>query len=548
MVKPKSIMMLLYITGCIAVGIFFNNCSDVKVSNLASVSQISSTKPEISVCSFADTKQLQDKLKIAFIIDMSGSNVRNVGAFPATDPSYSRLLAIKDFIGTHTNFKYKIIPFSTDIYTFADCPGLYKDAAAAIQVIDSLIAIQIAETNTAPAIMKETNYTPALSCGKDALMAETAAFGLTPEFEETHYKFFFVTDGQPTDYDNSPNMISLVHNMVLMAANAAEVQVIPVFYGQQNTEKAMSVLRSIGQAGNWKNPPKDDPLLVNNVGALDFDKLLSYTINEQYKILEFNIINLTAVAKQGHLVADSDMDGVVDSEDRYPADRHSNSEFLLDGICKKFGVAFCKRPVGCDPNKINALRFNECDMMSANLKDGLDTDNDNIPDLIEFLVRTNPLVNDAFVDSDNDIVQNIVEIRSGNPVDSPVLLAREETSIWQRNLVKKAETSCPIIQDLWRIEVQQIPTTPVKAYTDPRERLPAPKSAISISHGVDENVVFVYYIQQLVNGDPENPARQMYGKVLKIKHGASEIPRLNPEDFSKIGDLNALPVLFNGAQ
>lgn len=541
-------MILLYIAGSIAIGLFFTNCSDVNVSTLASVSQISSIKPEISVCSFADTKKLQDKLKIAFIIDMSGSNVRNVGTSTATDPTYSRLTAIKDFIGTHTNFKYKIIPFSTDLYSFTDCPGLYKDSAAAIAVIDSLIAIQIAETNKPPALMKETNYTPALACGKDALMAETAAFGITSEFQETHYKFFFVTDGQPTDYDNSPNMISIVHNMVLMAANAAGVQMIPVFYGSQNTEKAMSVLRSIGQAGNWKNPPKDDPLLVSNVGNLDFDKLLSYTINEQYKILEFNIINLTAVAKQGHLVADSDMDGVPDSDDTYPADRHSNSEFLLDGICKKFGPAFCKRPLGCDPNKINALRFNECDMMSANLKDGLDSDNDNIPDLIEFLQRTNPLVNDAFVDSDNDIVQNIVEIRSGNPVDSPVLLPREEVSIWQRNLVKKVEPSCPAIQDLWRIEVQQIPTTPVKAYVDPREMLPAPHNAISISHAVDENIIFVYYIQQLVNGDPENPTRQMYGKILKIKHGAVEIPRLNPEDFKKIGDLNALPVLYNGVQ
>lgn len=348
-------MILLYVAGSIAIGLFFTNCSDVNVSNLASESLIASVKPEISICSFADTKKLQDKLKVAFIIDMSGSNVRNVGAIPATDPTYSRLTAIKDFISTHTNFKYKIIPFSTDLYTFTDCPGLYKDSASAMAVIDSLIAIQIAETGKPPALMKETNYTPALSCGKDALMAETAAFGISPEFQETHYKFFFVTDGQPTDFDNSPNMISVVHNMVLMAANSAGVQMIPVFYGSQNTEKAMSVLRSIGQAGNWKNPPKDDPLLVANVGNLDFDKLLSYTINEQYKILEFNIINLTAVAKQGHLVADSDMDGVPDVDDAFPSDRHSNSEFLLDGICKKFGPAFCKRPIGCDPNKFNEI-------------------------------------------------------------------------------------------------------------------------------------------------------------------------------------------------
>ncbi len=548
MVKQNSILAILYVLSAVFVCVSFNNCSDVNVSSFESVAASTSVKPEISVCSFADTKQLQDKLKIAFIIDMSGSNVRSVGSIAATDPNYSRLLAIKDFINTHVNFKYKIIPFSTDLFTFADCPGLYKDSTAAIAIIDSLIAIQIAETNTPPALMKETNYTPALSCGKDALMAETAAFGLTPEFEETHYKFFFVTDGQPTDYDNSPNMISTVHNMVLMAGNAAEVQVIPVFYGSQNTEKAMSVLRSIGQAGNWKNPPKDDPLLVSNVKNLDFDKLLSYTINEQYKILEFNIVNLTAIAKQGHLVADSDMDGVADIDDPYPSDRHSNSEFLLDGICKKFGAAFCKRPVGCDPTKINALRFNECDLMSINLKDGLDSDNDNIPDLVEFLQRTNPLVNDAFADSDNDLIQNIVEIRSGNQVDSPLILPPEETSLWQRNLVKKVEVSCPAIQDLWRIEVKQIPTTPVKAYADPLEVLAKPNSAISLSHLANENVIFVYYIQQLVNGDPDKPVRQLYGKILKIKNDSTEIPRLSPQDFTKIGDLNGLPQFFSGAQ
>lgn len=547
MVKASAIKLVSLVAIIFCLSLLFNNCSEVKVSTLPSVASLN-VKPEISICSYADSKQLQDQLKIAFIIDMSGSNVRKVGTADATDPTYLRLTAIKNFISSHTNFKYKIIPFSSDIYSFANCPGLYSDAATANSTIDSLISIQVAETNTAPNLMKETFYNPALSCANDALLNETSTFGSTAEFKETHYKFFFVTDGQPTDYDSTANMISTVHNMMLVGANAAEVQVIPVFYGSQSTNQAISVLRSIGQAGNWSNPPNNDPLLVSNVSNLDFDKLLSYTINEQYKILEFNMINLTAQAKEGRLVADSDMDGVPDSEDAYPQNRYSNSAHLLDGICKKFGPAFCQAPAGCDYNKINALRFNQCDLMALNLKDGLDSDNDNVPDIVEYLFRSNPLVNDAMVDSDNDTVQNIVEIRSGNQIDNPIPLPLNQQLKWQRNIVTGADATCPTLQDYWKVEAQQIPTIPVLSFVDIKQNLSSPNSAISISHDKDENVILVYYIQQLVNGDPSHPVRQLYGKILKIKHGATEIPRLNPQDFKKIGDLDGVSVLFNGVQ
>lgn len=45
-----------------------------------------------------------------------------------------------------------------------------------------------------------------------------------------------------------------------------------------------------------------------------------------------------------------------------------------------------------------------------------DSDNDGIPDILELYFGTNPLVDDAYIDTDKDGVNNIEEIRRGTPI------------------------------------------------------------------------------------------------------------------------------------
>ena len=544
----------------------FTNCSDVKVQEMPSVVEVVSIKPDISICSVANTKKLQDRMKITFIIDMSGSNLRP--AATATDKNMLRLAAIRDFITGHPNFEYKVIPFSEQVLSIANCEARFGTAAEAVEVMDALKSIQQQEDPTKPAIiMGTTYYGNALSCGEKSLAAESAYYNdpLFPdrqqEIQEIHYKTFFVTDGQPSELEDSNDKVKVINAMketvyntdlIANAAGSAGFQLIPVFYGPLKTEMAMETLSGLGSAGNWiTSSPivingksfSPAPLIVEDVSKLNFDRLLSYTVNEQYKILEFNVVNLNAITKDGVLHPDSDSDGVMDSLDPAPGNRRSNTEYLLDGICAKFGAA-CKKPATCDQNKYNSMRFNQCDMQALNLKDGLDSDNDNIPDLVEFAYRTNPVVHDSFSDADNDGKINIVEVRAGSSPDDPVPLRNEFAYLWDRIRVESKSAECPSLQDYWDIQVRQLPTIPVQEYSDPAENLVSTNPILSYSHGRNENVFLVYYVQQLVNGKTGPGARELYATTIRIPHGVSSAPSLSPSDFIKVGDLNGTAEYF----
>lgn len=520
----------------------FWSCTDVRLAKIADGAFSSSVKPDISVCSYADTRTLADDLRIGFIIDMSGSNIRKTNGIPATDPMGGRLNAVAAFIQAHPNLKYKIIPFSSRALSTAQCNTGFDVSGVAANQLVTLLNIQNTEKASPGMVgaeMKETWYTAALDCAGASLFAEKASVPAL-DFSRTHYKYFFVTDGQPTDHDRVDQMTGTVFDMKLIAAAAASYQVIPAFYGGLSTATAIDTLKKIGETGNWFNTATPDdpyfPLVVDQVNQLNFDRFLSYTITQQYRILEFNLVNLSIKSNNGRILADSDIDGVPDATDAYPAFRRSGAEGLLDGICEiTGGPGACALPDTCSPVKANRFHMSECDAEALALGDSIDQDGDSIPDFIEFLFGLNPLVDDALQDMDNDGLTNLAEIHSGMRPDDPQPLPGAYQTTWRRVLIGENSANCPANQDFWQVQVAQVPTLPTVSHSNPSDSIWEPLNRFPLSHDAGENVIFAYYIQQAVNGPA--PKRYLRGKVIRVRHGETQNISISPQEFEDFGEI-----------
>ena len=237
------------------------------------------------------------------------------------------------------------------------------------------------------------------------------------------------------------------------------------------------------------------------------------------------------------------MDGIVVSLDQHSTRRRSNSSGLLDGICERLGgEGFCERPRTCSTQLSNSSKLSQCDMQALGLSGpGFDEDADGIPDYIEFLAGTNPIVADEKSDMDNDGASNLVEIHRGTPVNSPNAVPTAHTLQWSRNIsTSRDSTVCPVNQDFWKIEIDQIPLVPVQPMNESFDMQWANGDVFRLSHGKNENVLFLYYIQQSTNST--HPTRLMRGKVIRVSSDTPLELTVVPTDFKDFGDPARSPI------
>jgi hypothetical protein len=334
----------------------------------------------------------------------------------------------------------------------------------------------------------------------------------------------------------NPSYESIIRDMMLVGRQkAGSIRLQPIYYGP--TTEALEASKMLDQFATWGDGTST--IMLNDVHQADFCKYANSPVKTEYQTAEFNVVNLTAIMKDGILRADSDMDGVPDKFDPDPVNARSNAAGILDGICQSSSGDFsCRQPNNCNKDRVTPFHLSECDLAALSMADGdgVDYDKDRIPDFIEILRGTLPTVNDAFNNLDGDGLTNLQEIHVGRQVDSPDDSVGPELLLdWSISRLKDTD-QCPANQQSWKISLNRIPTVPVKAYKDPLDKN-FPNSKFRLSHDENENVIFIYYISEPLNS--QNAPAEIFGTTIKVPYGVQDLSKIkiNPESFQKLGSL-----------
>ncbi|NQZ00498.1 MAG: hypothetical protein HRT45_07500 [Bdellovibrionales bacterium] len=407
---------------------------------------------------------------------------------------------------------------------------------AQIDYLKTTQADEMANNLQTPTAMRSTRYEEGLNCARGIIESDLA--GKTDaEKKSSAYHVMFLSDGIPKttsneDVSDLSAILNIVDSIVATGRTASYAAVQPILYGANqlgaDLARAQEIMREIARRGTTVEEN------VDNADAINFCNLLEIEKRTPYTVTDFGIVNLTSVYKDGQLLADSDMDGIPDQEERArgfnPQKTRSgvNGNEIIDGMCKT-NASDCSVYDQCGPP--NSMGLTQCDVDFLTLTDGLDSDTDGIPDLVEFTRGTLPNTADQNSDIDGDGIINSLEVLRGS-----------DPNRWDRNISSKFKLDyghfltdevtpdCPASQQLWRFDIDYIP---IVETVGTRNTDPISSSVTHLNHGAGENIILVYYIIRQAN-EQSTSSGQLYGQYLKL----SSFSIVNLTRFKKLGNIN----------
>lgn len=250
----------------------------------------------------------------------------------------------------------------------------------------------------------------------------------------------------------------------------------------------------------------------------------------------FYVANLNLVNDRGVVATDSDADGMADVFEAgrgYASSNRRTHGGILDSICWQIaGGVNCQSLIPTCSAVQNSFGLSECDIKALGLDSlfdhpvqGLDSDKDGIPDLLEIMRGTLPNTLDAVADSDHDGLLNHTEIaRGSNPLFADVQFSTEWTVV--ATATKEVNLNCAT--EFWTISANHIPIGHVPGFADVDLNTP-----LALSHEKNENVVLTAIKLRPVPGAPGKP--RMLVNLSKISSESSL--ELSGSDFSNAGEM-----------
>lgn len=223
--------------------------------------------------------------------------------------------------------------------------------------------------------------------------------------------------------------------------NAGEVTVQPVYVRDLADVVARYQAASIARAGGTELKEATADNLEDVLTSLNYASL-----QRALKLKRLIAMNRNTLSRNGEVLVDSDGDGVSDAQEAEigtdPTLTDSDYDGIGDGVEVKMGLL--PVPVlddmgnvvkdsfdiikGCNyENDTDQDRLNDCEERVLGT-DGCisDTDGDGLPDLVEFLQGTNPLIAEDLADDDRDGLDNVGEVLShSDPISADIAFQQE---------------------------------------------------------------------------------------------------------------------------
>jgi hypothetical protein len=199
--------------------------------------------------------------------------------------------------------------------------------------------------------------------------------------------------------------------------NAGEVTIQPVYVRTAQDAVASSQGLAIAASGGSELIETDPANLAGILNSLNYASLQRALILKRLIAMNRNVLS-----RSGQMLIDSDGDGLSDEQEEAlgtdPLQLDSDQDGLMDGLEVRMGLN--PRPGsfdtinGCNPTlDTDGDRLNDCEeKLLGTDRCNADSDVDGIPELVEVLGGTNPLVEEALLDQDRDGLTNIGEIEA----------------------------------------------------------------------------------------------------------------------------------------
>lgn len=275
--------------------VLLSACGDVNISPKGE--DPFSLKTQSHVCT-EDPKEIGQYSKILFVVDKSGSNGQ-------TDPDRTngrRATAIRDFLNKNRTNEYIYWGFIEFHNDRAQSYIPEQGGPNKIFTNDPSLMDQALDQFSSQGDNGATPYRAALQLTTSAIREDLK------EDTGANYNIIFISDGEPTDYNNDAQLYSEVEALVNLSTG--NIHLSTVYYGPKNNS-ASSRMARMAEIGFGKFQDTNvDP-------HIDIDNLLSGgTSNEPYLIKSFMVYNLSAAnCDDGSVGADSDADGLCDKDE-----------------------------------------------------------------------------------------------------------------------------------------------------------------------------------------------------------------------------------------
>lgn len=211
--------------------------------------------------------------------------------------------------------------------------------------------------------------------------------------------------------------------------HAGEVSVQPIYVRTTPDPLIVAEAQAIARTGGTQLL-QTDPAFVKTV----IDGLNYASLQRELRLKRFIALNVNALARRSTLLTDTDSDGLADEDEAArgsdPLMPDSDDDGISDGIEVRMGMnplvyddlQACNRFGDTDFDRVNDCeeRVLGTDACVA------DSDGDSLPEYVELLAGTNPLVPEDLSDADRDGVTNVEEVTAHTDPFSADLAWRDE--------------------------------------------------------------------------------------------------------------------------
>ena len=555
------------------IGVALCSCSDVRLVQPQYEDLVSQADflVKSSICPQTDLKPARNT-KFVFMIDMSVSNIggwdHRAGPegqrMSYWDPSKNsdidgrRFDYIKEFLNgcaAQSGNEFAIMGMSHTAGTIIQsgpkkslsCNSQFGNSGVASGIVDSFKQVQMEErpwyeqwtehyltSNDWPGVLGATSYNSALACSESLIAEELTS---DRHIGTDYYHLFMISDGTPNDgYNKGCNRLPEAERqdcylsgiedytsylMQLGIAKNKTMRIHGISYGPNQSAQS-EFLNTIARYGNTGKA-------IELSSVADFPEALCRAVASQaavdYQADFVMAINLTTVRRGNKLVADSDMDGLSDEEEVAKGfdpqiARSSQALGVLDGICERIGgkdICRHKRDqLNCSPSVSQETGLSDCDIkilgldrLSQGPTQGLDSDGDGMPDLVEILKGTDPGFSDMSEDPDGDGVATRAELLAGtDPFGKEGPLTIAETARIHTEYVGQVDGDPDCSYGAWQMKLEHIPVAP--------NRSASQGLSPSFSHEENTHVLFLFYRLNAVNAQTENS--RFYGTYQKVRY------------------------------